>query len=299
MKITTAVIAAAGFGSRFLPIVKSIPKEMLPIVDKPIIQLQVEECLQAGIEKIIIVVRKGNSAVNDYFKNDVKYIKDLLVEQGKPERFDSVEKVLDMSGVVVVEQDPTLPYGNGSPLYTVKDMLPKDEPFIYFFGDDLVLSNTDKGGVKQIIEYYEHTGGNYDGLLAGQRVARSEISKYGIVVFKSMDEDGMGGVMDYQVEKPNPDEINSDVATYGRYLLTYRIFDYLKPNSTGKDGELWAADAMAELARHGLVRCKILDGEWLTTGDPTQYFGALVKYYLKDKKYGEMAKSFLKNLRLD
>jgi UTP--glucose-1-phosphate uridylyltransferase len=299
MKISTAVITAAGFGSRFLPFVKNVSKEMVPIVDKPSIHLLVDECVDAGIERIFIVVRKGNHLIQDYFFKPAGDVEELLVKQGKQDRFDSVQDVLDIRGIHVIFQDDNLPYGNGSPVYSAKPYLRADEPFVLLFGDDMFLSNNEKGGVKQLMEYYEKHQNGTDAVLAGYELPREEIFKYSSVKFKEYNEQEKEGVMEYQIEKPTEDEISTNILTYGRMVLTYKIFDYLKPDATGKDGELWLQDANSRLAENGCVRVKILDGLWITTGDPGQYLKALIYYYLRDAKYGEQTKKFLKNLVLD
>ena len=154
MKIKQAVITAAGFGSRFLPIVKSIPKEMLPIVDKPIIQILVEECFAAGIEEVIIVVRKGNNLIRDYFEREVPEIKALLQSQGKMDRYAEVDKVLNMKGIKIIEQFEELSYGNGSPIVSAKEHLNPEGHFAVLFGDDLVLSEG-KGALAQLVDLFE------------------------------------------------------------------------------------------------------------------------------------------------
>jgi len=290
MKIKQAVITAAGFGSRFLPIVKSIPKEMLPIVDKPIIQILVEECFAAGIEEVIIVVRKGNNLIRDYFERQVPEIKTLLQSQGKMDRYAEVEKVLNMKGIKIIEQFEDLPYGNGSPIVSAKEYLDPDGHFAVLFGDDLVLSEG-KGALAQIIELFE----NYqcDGVNAAQEVTKNEISKYGSIAIKAGQKFEGYGQVDYVIEKPEPDQAPSTLASYGRYILPYKIFDFLTPDKIGKDNELWLFDAAGEFAKSNKYMYKIVEGEWVTTGDPFNYFQALMKYYLAHPKLGEDIKELI------
>ncbi|HLD03764.1 MAG TPA: sugar phosphate nucleotidyltransferase [Candidatus Dojkabacteria bacterium] len=290
MKIKQAVITAAGFGSRFLPIVKSIPKEMLPIVDKPIIQILVEECFAAGIEEVIIVVRKGNNLIRDYFERQVPEIKTLLQSQGKMDRYAEVEKVLNMKGIKIIEQFEDLPYGNGSPIVSAKEYLDPDGHFAVLFGDDLVLSEG-KGALAQIIELFE----NYqcDGVNAAQEVTKNEISKYGSIAIKAGQKFEGYGQVDYVIEKPEPDQAPSTLASYGRYILPYKIFDFLTPDKIGKDNELWLFDSAGEFAKSNKYMYKIVEGEWVTTGDPFNYFQALMKYYLAHPKLGEDIKELI------
>jgi len=301
MEIKTAIITAAGFGSRFLPFVKNIPKEMLPIINKPSIQYLVEECIDAGIERVIIVVREGNTLIEDYFNKPAPEVEELLRAQGKESRFEPVKKILDYKGVVVINQDPSLPYGNGSPVYSAKHLLVPNEPFVIMFGDDMVIPDGDKGGLEQMIDFYEENKADTDLVIAGVKLTKEEvIGVYGTVKFKEYDEEKKSGVMDYQIEKPTLEEFEkhglSTCMSYGRMVSNHKLFNYLKPDAIGKDGELWVQDAVAEVARNSKVMVKILDGRWLTTGDPERYFQAVTHYYLKHSKYGDQTRQFLSDL---
>jgi UTP--glucose-1-phosphate uridylyltransferase len=299
MKIKSAVITAAGFGSRFLPFVKNIPKEMLPLIDTPSIQILVEECIQAGIENIIIVVREGNSVIKDHFSTPARDVYELLESQGKLSRFEPVEKVLNMKGVRVINQLKDLPYGNGSPVYSAKPYLTEGEPFAALFGDDMFLSDIEKGGIGQIIEHYEKYADTCDGVVAGVKLPITDIiGKYANIKFKEYNEALGEGIIETQIEKPTAEQITSDVATYGRMALSYKVFDYLTPEAVGLDNELWLQDAIKNMAENGEFRLKIPSGLWITTGDPERYFHAVVRYYLNDKKYGPKALEFLKSLNL-
>jgi len=290
MKIKQAVITAAGFGSRFLPIVKSIPKEMLPIVDKPIIQILVEECFAAGIEEVIIVVRKGNNLIRDYFEREVPEIKALLQSQGKMDRYAEVDKVLNMKGIKIIEQFEELPYGNGSPIVSAKEHLNPEGHFAVLFGDDLVLSEG-KGALAQLVDLFENI--ECDGITSVQEVTRAEIKKYASVAIKEGQKFDNYGQIEYLIEKPEPDQAPSTLASYGRFIFSSKIFDYLTPDKTGKDDELWLQDAANEFAKNYKYLYKIVDGEWVTTGDPFNYFQALMKYYLAHPKLGEDIKELI------
>jgi UTP--glucose-1-phosphate uridylyltransferase len=300
MKIKSAVITAAGFGSRFLPFVKNIPKEMLPLIDKPSIQLLVEECVEVGIENIIIVVREGNTVIKDHFTKLADDVYELLESQGKLDRFTPVQKVLDMKGVKIINQLKDLPYGNGSPVYSAKPYLPEGEPFALMFGDDMFLSNTDRGGLGQIIDYYnKFEEGTCNGVIAGMTLPISDIvGKYGNVKFRQYDKEAGEGIIETQIEKPKLEEVTSDAVTYGRMVLSYDVFQYIKPTGIGLDNELWVMDAVKKLAENGEFRFKIPSGLWITTGDPERYFHAVIQYYLNDKKYGPKALEYLKGLNL-
>lgn len=288
-KIKRAIITAAGFGSRFLPITKTFPKEMLPIIDKPIIQYLVEECAEAGLEEVIIVSSPAEvTKFEDYFYGSATNIRTLMIRQGKLDRWEKVEKVFKLPKITIVPQDERLPYGNGRPVLTAKELVESDEAFVVLFGDDLVLS--DVSSVKQIIDVFN--SGENDGVIGAQKVPTSELSKYGIVKLV----EGSADQVAYLVEKPEPAEAPSDLASYGRYVLTPKVFQYLQPDATGKDGELWIADAIDEVAKHGVVRVKAIDGEWMTTGDPLNYMKAHIQFMLKDPKYAKDLSEFMKSL---
>lgn len=283
--INKAVITAAGFGSRFLPITKTFPKELLPIIDKPIIQYLVEECLDAGIEEVIIVASPSEvTKFEDYFYGRATSIRTLMIRQDKLDRWDKVEQVFQLPKITIVPQDESLPYGNGRPILTVKDLV-SDGPFVAMWGDDLVLS--EKSAVLQLLEDFEKNP--CDGLLAVQEVDDSEVDRYGIIKIK----DGTDDQVETVIEKPSLEVAPSNLASYGRYVLTPKIFDYLKGDSTGLDGEIWLQDANDKVAKEGVVRYKVIDGEWMTTGDPLRYMKAHLKFMLAHDKYGPELKECL------
>lgn len=293
MKVSKAVITAAGFGSRFLPFVKNIPKEMLPIIDKPSIQYLVEECKEAGIEEIIIVTREEHSLIEDYFKKPAPDVKALLDLQGKSERFSEVEKVLGFDNIKFIQQDPQLPYGNGSPILSAKPYLNEGEPFAMMWGDDMVLTHG-RGALAQVIDFYNSH--ECDAVMAVQEVPRHEVSRYGIIKPSEYNEEEKSGIFEYLIEKPSIEEAPSNLVSYGRMVLPYRVFDHLKADSTGKDHELWLQDANDKLSREAKLMFKVVEGEWMTTGDPIRYLKAQIKYYLNHPKMGEETKELLREL---
>ena len=287
--IKRAIITAAGFGSRFLPITKTFPKEMLPIIDKPIIQYLVEECAEAGIEEVIIVAAPAEvTKFEDYFYGSATNIRTLMIRQGKLDRWEKVEKVFRLPKITIVPQDDRLPYGNGRPVLTAKDLVEGDEAFVVMWGDDLVLSN--ESAVKQIVDFYESDP--CDGVLAVQEVPDSEIDRYGMVQIK----EGTENQVELVIEKPEKDKAPSNMASYGRYVLTPKIFEYLKADATGLDNELWLQDANHKVSQQGRVLVKVVDGEWMTTGDPIRYMKAHLKFMLNHPKYGQDLQSFIKEL---
>lgn len=270
---TKAIITDAGFASRYLPITKTIPKAMLPMGNKPIMQLVVEECVDAGITDIIIVATpEGKHIYEDYFHNAVPKIEKQLHAQGKDDRFEPVKKVLDLANVTIIEQDQSLPYGNGSPVASAREFIEPSEAFIVAYSDDVVFG---QGAVKDLIEAHkEHP--DAAAIIAGQTVSHEQIKKYASI---SMDGEKLVGL----VEKPEPEDAPSDLASYGRYLLTPEIFEHLDPKNTGLDGELWTADAIAKLIPTDRVYVKEAKGTWMTTGDPKNYFLAL-SHFMEEYK---------------
>ena len=282
-----AIITDAGFASRYLPITKTIPKAMIPIGAKPVMQLCVEECAEAGIDEIIIVATpntKSKEIYDDYFHNPSENVKALLDKQGKSERFEPVEKVLNFPKITVIEQDPNLPYGNGSPIVSAKEFVENDEAFVVLYSDDLILG---EGDVKTLIEKYkEHPEAK--AVIATQEMPEETWSKFGMVALKD------NGTLSHIVEKPKtPDLSPSNLTSYGRYLLTPEVFEYLVPENTGLDDELWTVDAITKLAEHGDVVVAYSKGKWITTGDPKNYFMAHLEYVLNHTDYAEDVKKFI------
>lgn len=276
-KPTKAVITDAGFASRFLPITKTIPKAMLPLGPKPIMQYVVEECVAGGINDIIIVCTpEGKRIYEDYFNNPCEKIYKQLASQGKLDRFESVREVLEIANITIIEQDQSLPYGNGSPIASAKPYLNDDEAFLALYSDDLIFG---QGDVKTLIEAYEKNP-DAKAIITAQEMPKEVWNKYGMIALK--DEAKM--TLSHIVEKPATPELSpSNLTSYGRYLLTPEVFAHLDPSNTGLDNELWTVDAITKLAKSGDVIVTKSKGEWLTTGDPKNYFAA----YERFNKLGE------------
>ena len=282
-----AIITDAGFASRYLPITKTIPKAMIPIGAKPVMQLCVEECAEAGIDEIVIVATPntmGREIYDNYFHNPADNVKALLEKQGKMDRFEPVEKVLGFPKITVIEQDPSLPYGNGSPIVSAKDFVKDDEAFVVLYSDDLILG---PGDVKTLIqEYRAHPEAK--AVIAAQEMPEAVWNKFGMIALKE------NGTLSHIVEKPKtPDLSPSNLTSYGRYLLTPEVFDYLIPSNTGLDGELWTVDAITKLAEHGDVVVARSRGKWITTGDPKNYFLAHLEYVLSETDYADDVREFV------
>lgn len=287
-----AVIATAGYSTRFLPVCKSVPKSMLPILEVPIIHELVKECIEAGISDVILVTSFGNDPVEDYFDNRPD-LENFLEKTDKLDRYQRFNEVFGKVNITCVRQNKALPYGNGSPVLAAQPWLNENEPFIFMFSDDLVLS--DISAVKQLVDEYnskKQSDNNCGGVIGAQKIPESEAFKYGIPKFK--DEKQM--IVEEIVEKPenNPPSL---YATYGRYLVDYSIFNYLNMDNLYK-GELYFPIALDKLCKVKNIYCKEIKGEWLTTGDPLNYLEAQIKYTLKRDEYSQKLKDFLKTLSL-
>jgi UTP--glucose-1-phosphate uridylyltransferase len=285
--VKKAIITDAGFASRYLPITKTIPKAMIPIGAKPVIQLCVEECVEAGIEEIIIVATPNTMSrqiYDDYFHSKSDNVKALLEKQGKSERFEPVQEVLNFPKITVIEQDPTLPYGNGSPIVSAKKYVENEDAFAVLYSDDLILGESD---VKVLIDTYnQHPEAK--AVIAAQEMPEKVWNKYGMIALKE------NGTLSLIVEKPKtPDLSPSNLTSYGRYLLTPEVFNYLIPSNTGLDGELWTVDAITKLAEKGDVVVARSAGKWITTGDPKNYFMAHLEYVLRNSDYADDVRKFV------
>ncbi len=284
MKIKKAIIAVAGSGTRLLPATKSMPKEMLPIVDTPIIHLVVEELVEAGIEDIIFVTRWDKKPLEDYFDHSLALEADLK-KNGKDELAERIAKIADMANFIYVRQKG--PYGNGTPVLSAASLV-DDEPFVFAFGDDLVKSKT--SFTKQMVEEYEKSGIPMMGV---QEVAQEDVVRYGIVKLKK-DTSYLEGI----IEKPEVEEAPTRLAVFGRYILNQEIINILKDTKLGKGNELWIADAIQTYVENGnnFLAKQVMDGEWMTTGDPLNYIKATLAYATDREDLKAEIKSFAANL---
>ncbi len=281
--IKKAIVAVAGAGTRFLPATKTMPKEMLPIVDKPIIQLVVEELVEAGIHDIILVTKWDKKTLEDHFDHNWALANELR-EAGKLQQLEEVRRISEMANFVYIRQKG--PYGNGTPVLSAASLV-YNEPFIYVWGDDLVRSKI--SFTKQMIEDYQRHGHLMIGV---QKVERDMVNRYGIVKLRPNSSE-----IENIIEKPSIDEAPSQLADFGRMILNQDIVDILREIPLGKDNELWIVDAIRRyVERGGIFLAKEVDnGQWLTTGDPLNYLKAVIIYALDREDIGSDLKEFLKN----
>ncbi len=291
MKIRKAVIPAAGFGTRFLPQTKSMPKEMLPVVDKPVIQYVVEELVEAGIEDIIIVTGYHKRVVEDHFDSPSRELTENLRMGGEKKRnlLEEVEQIGNLANFVYVRQKG--PYGNGTPLLNVRHLV-GDEPFIYTWSDDFIVARPSR--FRQLIEAYEKYGCS---CLAGIRANRDEdYDRYGYAGGREIEP----GVIDAEVivEKPGKEKAPSDLATVSGFLLTPDIFTYLdKAALELRPGrELYYNDALRAMLADGkkVVAIEIKDGRYYDTGSKLEYLKTVVEFAVNHGKMGKEFEEFLR-----
>lgn len=294
-QVKRAVITAAGMGTRFLPATKNLPKEMLPVLDTPIIHYIAEECVEAGIEDIIVVIRPGNEAVMNYFTRS-KQLEKYLAENGKEQQLERYQNLVGKANFYFVHQRSDLPYGNASPILTVKNLV-KDQPFVVCWGDDLVLyRDHNNSPVKQVVDSYVQ---NEDacGAIAVTKVTPQEVTRLGMVETEGGETEGR---ITRIWEKPPLEEVTSTLVEFGRIVLGPEIFDYLNPEQTGKGGELWLMDGIDRLLHDKPVYAKLIDGEFLTTGDPLRFLKASFKFALvRDDLRDDLMEFFRKEILVD
>lgn len=285
---TKAIICAAGLGTRFLPQTKSVPKEMLPIIDKPVIQLIVEKAVSAGVTDIIIVTREGKTVIEDHFDHN-RTLENTLIKDGKIALADEIKAVADMANFIFIRQKGDL-YGSAIPVLNAMNLLEKDEPFFVFFPDDYFRS--DVAWPVQLKEAYNKTGKSVISLV---KVDKKDADKYGMVEINS-EVDGKVFKLDGLLEKPGEANAPSEYASVGSYLLMPEILPILEKKTPGKNGEIFLADAINVLAHTDTVYGCSIDGVWHDTGDKLKYLETLVDEALHDVRFSENFKKYLQKM---
>src|SRR5579884_2281443 len=290
MKVRKAVFPAAGLGTRFLPATKAQPKEMLPLVDKPIIQYGVEEALAAGCDQIIIVTGRGKSSIEDHF--DVSYeLEKMLEERGKTELLAIVRQSSDMIHVAYVRQKEAM--GLGHAVLMARELV-GNEPFAVLLADDVI--DAQKPCLKQMMDVFEE---QQSSVIATQKIDGPAISAYGVLDAKPVD--GFGGRLydvSNMVEKPSLAEAPSNLAIIGRYILTPHIFECLSRTPLGTGGELQLTDGMKLLLQSEKLYGYVFEGKRHDTGDKLGFLKATVEFALKRPDLGGDLKAWLKELKL-
>ncbi|MBI3611079.1 MAG: UTP--glucose-1-phosphate uridylyltransferase GalU [Nitrospirae bacterium] len=286
-RVIKAVIPAAGLGTRFLPATKASPKEMLPLVDKPIIQYVVEEAVAAGIREIIIITGRGKRAIEDHF--DVSFeLEENLRENGKKVLLKEIQAIADLADFCYVRQRHAR--GLGHAILCARHLI-GDEPFAVLLGDDILDAKAP--AIRQMMEIYRRFGGPVVGV---QAVPRSEVHQYGIIKAEPMEPD-LYRITDL-VEKPSPQKAPSNLAVIGRYILTPEIFEALEETTPGKNQEIQLTDALRILARKQSMYGKRVEGVRYDAGDKLGFLKATVEFGLKRPDLGESFRRYLKGLAL-
>ncbi|EQB89374.1 UTP--glucose-1-phosphate uridylyltransferase [Clostridium punense] len=285
MKVKKAIIPAAGLGTRFLPATKAMPKEMLPIVDKPTIQYIIEEAVAAGIEEILIITGRNKKPIEDHFDKAIEL--ELNLEKGgKQDLLDIVNESTNMANIHYIRQKE--PKGLGHAVSCAKAFV-GNEPFAVMLGDDIVDSEVPC--LKQLIEAYEEKNAT---ILGVQEVNRENVNKYGIV--KGLKVSDRTYKVEDLVEKPKVEEAPSNVAILGRYIITPEIFNILENTKPGKGGEIQLTDALKTLISKEEMYAYVFEGRRHDVGDKLGFLQATVEYALKREDLKEEFKNYLKDL---
>src|SRR3990167_347168 len=287
MKITKAVIPVAGFGTRFLPITKTVQKELLPIIDKPVLQYVVDEAVQAGLKEFIFVISPEKSAIKDYFEP----YPELEARLKKTKKFAEVDELKKISkGLKFSYVIQKVPLGTGHALLCAEKLVGKDN-FAYFDGDAIFASKTPViGRVMKLFEKY-----NADGAIGGMRIERQYVVRYGNLLVEKLDNDyKLKGI----IEKPTLEDAPKEnlVVSGQRYVLSNKIFKYLKTQKPGVKNEIWLADAADRLSKEGNFYACEIEGKWYDTGNKLEYLKTVVEFALKRADIGQDFKKYLESL---
>ncbi|MDD5464170.1 MAG: UTP--glucose-1-phosphate uridylyltransferase GalU [Candidatus Moranbacteria bacterium] len=287
MKIRKAILPVAGFGTRFLPATKAQPKEMLPIVDKPVIQYLVEEAVAAGIEEIIFVTGRGKRAIEDHF--DISYeLEDTLVEKNKQELLETVQKISGLAKFSYVRQPK--PLGDGHALLQAAHLL-NGEPALVIFGD--CLYDSEVPASKQLMETFEKYG---DPVIGLSEVPMEQVSAFGVIDGVKIDDNTYE--IKGMIEKPKQEDAPSNLVAVGKYIITPEVFDVLATMENGKSGEIRLADAFDIMLNNKRpMHGRVLEGEWLDTGDKFNFVKATIHMGLKHPEIGDKLRAYLKGCK--
>ncbi len=289
MPIRKAVIPAAGLGTRFLPATKAQPKEMLPIVDKPIIQYIVEEAAASGIEQVVIITGQSKRAIEDHFDRSFE-LEHRLADAGKQKQLEEIKRIAELVDFVYVRQPQ--PLGNGHAVLCAKDVI-GDEPFAVMWGDDIVVA--DPPCLKQMIDVYDRYGRS---VLAAMTVPERDYPKYGMIKTGTQAEDGVWKV-EGLIEKPSIQESPSSLAQVKAYILTPEIFRFLQDTRASKGGEIWLADAISMLLKHEVVYAYEFQGRRYDGGNVLEYLEANVDLALQRPEFRDEFMAYLRSITKD
>lgn len=286
-RIKKVIIPAAGLGTRFLPVTKALPKEMLPIIDTPALQYIVQEAVASGVEEVGIIVSIAKPSIEEHFSVN-QYLEDRLIKDGKIEEAKMIRDLAGMAKITFINQEE--PKGLGHAVYCAKDFVGKDD-FAIMLGDDLIVNRKGKAVLTQLVEAYEKTGCS---ILGVQTVSNEDVSKYGIVdPLKEIDNlIEMKGI----VEKPNVDVAPSNFAVLGRYILSNKILEILEHQKPGKRGEIQLTDAIDTLISKEKVYAYCFEGERYDIGDKFGYIKATIDFALERPDLSSKIREYLKKV---
>ena len=290
--ITKVVIPAAGWGTRFLPATKAMPKEMLPIIDKPVIQYVVEEAVASGIKDVVLITGWQKRAIEDHFDRSIE-LERFLESQGKTKAAEIIKKIAGMANFLYIRQKSDF-YGNAMPVMAARPVI-GNEHFAVMWGDEFITANPPR--LQQIIDVHNKFGG---AVISGVRIeSKDDVSRYGIADMEKV-EDGVFRIKKI-VEKPMPEEAPSNLATHGAYILPPEIFAIIEKLEPSKGGEIWLVDAINKLIQNGypVYACEIKNGKYYDTGNKTEYLKTVIEFALNHPDYAKDIKEYIKGLKLD
>lgn len=291
MEIRKVVIPAAGWGTRFLPQTKAMPKEMLPVVDKPVIQYVVEEAVNSGMKDVILITGWNKRAIEDHFDRSLELEK-YLKEKGKEKELNEIKRIAELANFIYIRQKGPA-YGNAIPIITAEAAI-GNEFFAVLWGDEFIWARPPR--LAQMLEVYKKYKG---AVISAVRIeSKDNLSRYGIADIKKVS----GNVFKIKkiIEKPLPKEAPSNLATHGAYILPPEIFGIIKKLKPGRGGEIWLVDAVNLLIKKGfpVYACEIKDSKYYDTGNKLEYLKTVVEFALRHPDFDDEFKKYLKNLKL-
>jgi UTP--glucose-1-phosphate uridylyltransferase len=289
--IEKVVIPAAGLGTRFLPQTKAMPKEMLPVVDKPVIQYVVEEAVASGIKDIVIVTGWHKRAIEDHFDRSIE-LERFLKAKGKEKELAEIKKIAELANFIYIRQKGEI-YGNAIPIVAAEPII-GDKDFAVLWGDEFIYAEPPR--LAQMFEVYNKYKG---AVISAVRIeSKDSLSRYGIADLELVE----GNVFKIKkiVEKPMPPEAPSNLATHGAYILPPEIFGIIKNLKPAKDGEIWLVDAINLLIESGypVYACEIKNGKYYDTGNKMEYLKTIIEFALRHPEFGEDFKEYIRNLEI-
>ncbi len=288
--IKKAIVPAAGWGTRFLPQTKAIPKEMLPVVDKPVIQYVIEEIVGSGIKNIIIVTGAHKRAIEDHFDRSLE-LERFLEKNQKIKELNEIKKIANLANFVYIRQKGEV-YGNAIPILSAKHLI-ENEYFAVLWGDEFIKANPPR--LYQMLEVFK----KYKGIVisAVEIETKDHLSRYGIAEIEKLEKNIFK--IKKIVEKPLPHEAPSNLATHGAYILPPEIFEVIENLKPGRGGEIWLVDAINQLISEGFpaYACRIKNGKYYDTGNKLEYLKTVVEFALSHPELSKEFKKFLKGIK--